>query len=64
MEEKMTKKNSTTVNEGFRLMSDMAWHLINRIESYDKVQAHFYRKGWSDVRARFNLDGSLKKEIV
>ena len=60
----MTKKNNTTVNEGFRLMSDMAWQLINRIEAYDKVQAHCYRKDWSKTRARFNLDGSLKKEIV
>ena len=59
----MSKKNNTTVNEGFRLMSDMAWHLINRIESYDKVQAHFYRTGWSVVRARFNLDGSLKIKL-
>ena len=60
----MTKKNNTTVNEGFKIMADMAWHLINRIESYDAVQAHCYRKDWSKVRARFNLDGSLKKEIV
>ena len=60
----MTKKNNTTVNEGFRIMADMAWQLINRIESYDAVQAHCYRKDWSKVRARFNLDGSLKKEIV
>tara|TARA_R100001591_G_scaffold28471_2_gene39365 strand:- start:39 stop:221 length:183 start_codon:yes stop_codon:yes gene_type:complete len=60
----MTKKNNTTVNEGFKIMADMAWQLINRIESYDAVQAHCYRKDWSKVRARFNLDGSLKKEIV
>jgi hypothetical protein len=56
----MSKKNNTTVNEGFRIMSDMAWQLINRIESYDAVQAHCYRKDWSKVRARYNLDGSLK----
>ena len=60
----MTKKNNTTVNEGFKIMADMAWQLINRIESYDAVQAHCYRKDWSKVRARFNLDGSLKREIV
>lgn len=59
----MSKKNNTTVNtvnEGFKIMSDMAWQLINRIESYDAVQAHCYRKDWSKVRARYNLDGSLK----
>ena len=33
----MTKKNNTTVNEGFRIMADMAWHLINRIESLDEA---------------------------
>ena len=59
----MSKKNNTTVNEGFRIMSDMAWQLINRIESYDKVQAHCYRKDWSKVRARYNLDGSLKIKL-
>ena len=59
----MSKKNNTTVNEGFRIMSDMAWQLINRIESYDAVQAHCYRKDWSKVRARYNLDGSLKIKL-
>ncbi len=60
----MTKKNNITVNEGFRVMSDMAWQLINRIEAYDKVQAHSYRKNWSKVRSSFTLDGHVLIEKV
>ena len=56
----MSKEKNIEINEGFMLMSDMAWQLINRIADYDKVQAHAYRENWNRVRAGFTGDGHKK----
>jgi len=55
-----SEEKNIEINEGFMLMSDMAWQLINRIEDYDKVQAHAYREDWNRVRAGFTRDGHKK----
>ena len=56
----MNKEKNIKINEGFMLMSDMAWQLINRIEDYDKVQAHMYRNEWNRVQASLTREGHKK----
>tara|TARA_R100000988_G_C3870631_1_gene103596 strand:- start:250 stop:438 length:189 start_codon:yes stop_codon:yes gene_type:complete len=62
MEKQMKKENDVEINEGFRIMSDMAWQLINRIADYDKVQAHAYRENWNKVRASLTIEGHIKND--
>jgi|TARA_R100001460_G_scaffold42161_2_gene78146 hypothetical protein len=58
----MSKEKNIEINEGFSIMSDMAWQLINRIADYDKVQAYAYRENWNKVRASLTIEGHIKND--